>query len=430
MSDTESSTSLATAGRIVVVGGGQAGAEAAAALRQEGHTGSITILSDESVLPYSRPPLSKGYLLGSESEEELFIRSETSYREHSIDIHTDIRVVDIDTDDKTVGLSNGDRLGYDSLVLATGGTPRTLPDEALRSASNVLSLRVLKDADILRSKLQPGVRLVLIGGGYIGLEIAAVARNQGAIVTVLEAQPRVLARVASPEMSGLLTRVHTEEGVDIRTGIRIAEYITTPTGDVAEIILEDGSRLPADVVLVGIGVTPNIDLAAQIGLTVDNGIVVDEFLRTSDPNIFAIGDVARFPDENGELRRVESMPNAVSQGAAVAASILGRSIPYRNVPWFWSDQFDLKLQMVGIAGEYDQTVVRGDLASGRTAAIFYLENKVVKAVDVVSDPKAFALARRLVTAKAVIENPAELADITVPLRNLVPGREAPVWTAS
>lgn len=407
---------------VVIVGGGQAGGDVAAALRLEGHVGPITIVSDEDVLPYSRPPLSKGYLLGVESQDELFIRSAKSYEAHSIDVQKSVRAAAIDPQAQEVTLSDGRRLSYDTLILATGSRPRLLPDERLLTAGNVLSLRKLGDADALRSRLTRGTRLTLIGGGYIGLEIASVAQSQGVQVTVLEAAPRLLARVASPEMAGLLARVHTEEGIDIRTEVCIADYVIGPCGDVTTVVLESGEQIPVDAVLVGIGVVPNTELAVAAGLSVENGIVVDEHLRTSDSNIYAIGDVCRFRGADGVLRRVESMPNAVGQAAAVASSIVGRLTKFEDTPWFWSDQFDLKIQIVGIAGEYDQTVIRGDLATQRTGAIFYLSGGLVKAVDVVSDNKTFALARRLVTSRAIIADPLMLADTTIPLRDHMPAR--------
>lgn len=430
MSASPSAPSHGTDCRVVIVGGGQAGAETAAALRQEGHAGSVTVVSDEPVLPYCRPPLSKAYLLGKEGCEDLLIRSAASYRDHNIEVRTAVRAEQINLESKTVVLGDGSDLPYDALVLATGARPRQLVNAKLANATNVMSLRSMSDADALRPRLAPGAHVVLIGGGYIGLEIGSVARKLGATVTVLEAQQRVLARVASPELSALVNRVHCEEGIDIRTSVRIADYVIDAGGSVVEVVLEDGDRIRADVILVGIGVVPNTELAAQAGLHVDDGIVVDEYLRTSVPDVYAIGDVARYPAEDGSNRRTESMPNAVGQAACVGASISGRRTPYHSVPWFWSDQFDLKMQMVGIAGDYNQTVVRGDIENGRTGAIFYLRDNVLRAADVVSDPKTFAVARRLVTAGTAFTNPHDLADPSLALRSFAVAQAAPSNVAS
>lgn len=412
--------------RVVIVGGGQAGACLAAALRQEGHAGSIIIVSDEAILPYSRPALSKGYLCGTETRETLFVRSEAMYQQHGIEVRTSTRAKSINRQKQYVELNNGECLHYDALALATGGRPRLLPDERLRTARNVLYLRRMEDADVLRQHLVEGARIVLIGGGYIGLEIAAAARSRGASVTVLEAMPRVLARVASPELSAVISRAHVEHGVTILTNTRIADYALDDGGDVAEVLLADGTRLPADLVLVGIGVLPNVELAESAGLDVDDGIIVDGRLCTSDPHIYAIGDVARYPTRGGGRRRIESVPNAVAQATVAAAAILGGSTDFENVPWFWSDQFDLKLQMVGLPGDYDTHVIRGDLERGHSGAIFYLKDGVVQAVDVINDPKTFALARRMVTEATLIRMPECLADPAVSLSMNLPPRERPV----
>lgn len=407
--------------RVVIVGGGQAGACLAAALRQEGHAGTIIIVSDEAILPYSRPALSKGYLCGTEARETLFVRSEAMYEQHGIEVRTCTRAVSINRQERYVELNTGEYLHYDALALATGGRPRLLPEERLRTARNVLYLRRMEDADVLRGHLVEGARIVLIGGGYIGLEIAAAARSRGASVTVLEAMPRVLARVASPELSAVIARAHAEHDVTILTSARIEDYVLDAGGDVAEVLLADGTRLPADLVLVGIGVLPNVELAETAGLDVDDGIIVDGRLRTPDPHIYAIGDVARYPTRGGGRRRIESVPNAVAQANVAAAAILGAATDFENVPWFWSDQFDLKLQMVGLAGDYDTHVIRGDLERGRSGAIFYLKDGVVQAADVINDPKTFALARRMVAEATLVRTPGRLADPAVSLsENLLP----------
>jgi len=405
-------------GRVVIVGGGQAGADAAAALRMAGHEGEIVLVGEEPSLPYARPPLSKAFLAGEVSEEALLIRSPSAYATNRITVRTGTAVARIDRGAREVVLTSGERLGYDRLVLATGGTPRRFDTPETARASNVLTLRTLTDATALREYLQPGARAVILGAGYVGLEIAAAARARRIEVTVVEIAPRVLARVTSPVMSAFFERIHREEGVEIITGATVDGYEVADSGDVTGVRLADGRVLPSDVVLFGVGMVPRTELAEEAGLRVDNGIVVDERMRTTDPDVFAIGDVSSHPDpRNGGLRRLESVPNASEQARIVASVITGSTRPYDATPWFWSDQYDLKLQMAGLAVAYDDLVVRGDPDDGRELTVLYLRGQVVIAADAVNRPADFAAARRLIAAGTPVDVDV-LRDSDVPLRSL------------
>jgi 3-phenylpropionate/trans-cinnamate dioxygenase ferredoxin reductase component len=405
--------------RVVVVGAGHAGSEVVSALRQGGFAGRITLLGDEASLPYARPPLSKAYLSGTISGDDLLLRAPKVYAGHDITVRTGIAVESIQRAERTVKLADGEAVPYDSLVLATGGRPRRLPHPELRDVDNVFYLRTITDVDALRPRFTPGARLVIIGGGYIGLEVAAVARKNGLDVTVLEAAERVLARVTAPAMSTFFERIHAEEGVRVRTSVH-AQGFSIDNGDVDGVVLGGGEVVPADAVLVGIGLIPNTALAEAAGLTVDDGIVVDELLRTSDSQIYAIGDVARYPcSEHDGLRRLESVPNAAEQARVVAQALLGHDRPYRSVPWFWSDQFDVKLQVVGLSAGHDTIVVRGNPLEGRSISVFYLKNGQLRAAEVVSNPKEFVAAKKLVTSRVEVA-PDLLADPTVALKDLQP----------
>jgi 3-phenylpropionate/trans-cinnamate dioxygenase ferredoxin reductase subunit len=406
-----------TTDRVVVVGGGQAGAEVVAALRMAGHQRPITLIGDEPEYPYARPPLSKAYLAGKAGIEDLHIRPPSMYDQQDITILPATRVTAIEREAHDVVLADGVRLPYDSLVLATGGRARRLP--GLDDAGNVYYLRTLGDVTALRDRFTAGTRLVVIGGGYIGLEVAAVARQLGLTATVVEALPRVLSRVTAPEVSAFYERVHAEEGVDIRVGTAVTGFAFAPDKAVTAVRLGDGERLDADIVLVGIGLIPNTELAEQAGLGVDNGIVVDEYCRTEDPAILAIGDCTSHPcGEHGGRRRLESVPNANEQARIAAATLTGDPTPYTAVPWFWSDQYDVKLQTVGLCTGYDEVVIRGTTQTGRTFAAFYLKDGQVRAADVAGNPREFATARKLVTARTRV-GPDKLRDLSIPLRQLL-----------
>jgi 3-phenylpropionate/trans-cinnamate dioxygenase ferredoxin reductase subunit len=404
--------------RIVIVGAGHAGVEAAAALRMAGSSSPITIIGDEPGMPYSRPPLSKGVLAGSTQLSEIALRTADFYRREDIDLRSGRKASDLDASGRVVHLDDGEAISYESLVIATGSRARALPNPELRGASNVLSLRTLDDTLRLQEFLRPGARVAIIGGGYIGLEIASVARRLGLETTILEAADRVLARVTRPPVSEFFQRIHREEGVDIRTGARVAGFRTDARGDVAAVVFEEAPALEVDFLLVGIGVAPRTELAEGAGALVDNGVIVDAQLRSSLPGIYAIGDVARHPcPQHGGLRRLESAPNASEQARHVARSILGEEAPYSALPWFWSDQYELKLQSVGLSAAADDVVVRASVGD-RKLEVFYLSYGRLIAVDIVGSPGDFALSRRLVESKVLVDAPA-LADPDVPLRSFL-----------
>jgi len=409
---------------IVIVGTGQAGVDTAAALRLAGHRGNIVMIGEEAAPPYSRPPLTKAYLKGEASAADLLLRSEEFYPREKIDLRTGVTAVAIDPSAHEVLLSDGERLRYDRLVLATGGRARRLDRPELAHARNVHTLRNLEDASALRARLVPGARAVILGGGYIGLEIAAVARQAGVEVTVLEAAPRVLARVTSPIVSEFFQRVHGEEGVRIVTNARVDAFVTDASGDVAAVRPAGVAPIEADFLLVGIGITPRVELAEAAGLHVDDGIVVDELMRTSADDIFAVGDVARHPDpRHGGLRRLESVPSASAQARCVAAALTGGPRVPDAPPWFWSDQYDLKLQAAGLAVGHDRVIPRGDPRAGRQLTVLYLRGDVVVAADVVNRPADFAAAKRLIAAGHAVDS-RRLADPDVPLKTFIASRVA------
>lgn len=402
--------------RVVIVGGGQAGAECAAYLRMGGHRGPVTILADEPTHPYARPPLSKAYLSGAASAADLWLRPPATYVQQDLDIMLDTRVTAIDREARLVRVESGSSVPYDRLVLATGGRARPLTLPGAATASNVHCLRTLADVERIRRQVLPGARLVVVGGGYVGLEVAAVARKARLEVTVLEAANRVLARVTAPVVSRFYERLHASHGVDVRTSCSVSGLERAADGQVTYVNLASGQRLPADLMIVGIGLVPNTELAEAAGLPVDDGIVVDEYCRTADPRVFAIGDCTRHPClENGGFRRLESAPNATEQAGVVAATLLGTPRAYDTVPWFWSDQYDVKLQTIGLSAGHDQVVVRGTPEPGRSFAVFYLKGGEVRAADVVNAPRDFMTAKKLVAVHARVPA-ARLRDLSTPLK--------------
>ncbi len=401
--------------KIVVVGGGQAGGETAAELRRKGFEGSITLIADEAYVPYKRPPLSKAYLAGTAKLESLYVMAQAALEKANIDLISGVRAQSIDRAAKKVKLADGREVAYDKLMLATGGRPRELSCPGA-DLPGIFTLRGIADVDAIREKFSEGKRLVIVGGGYIGLEVAAVAKKAGLEVTVLESMPRVLQRVTAPEMSAFYERVHREAGVEVRTGVLLTGF--AQNGDALEVQVAGGS-LPADLVIVGIGLIANTELASDAGLEVDNGIVVDEFARTSDPDIYSAGDCTNHPsDFLGRRVRLESVQNAMEQGRVAADNMLGATTRYANVPWFWSDQYDLKLQMVGMSQGYDQVVLRGDPA-GRSFGAFYLKQGQIIAADMVSRMKEFMVAKKFVAARLSLD-PAALSNESVDLKSLLP----------
>lgn len=380
--------------RVVIVGAGQAGAALAAKLRALGHQGPITMIGEEPAPPYQRPPLSKAYLMGEMEEERLWLRAPEFYAENAIDLRLGQQVTAIDRAAKTVtagGTAGGETIPYDHLALTTGSTPRRLPAAIGGDLPGVYTVRTLADVDAMRAEFQPGRRVIIVGGGYIGLEAAAVAAKLGLKATVLEMAPRILQRVASLETSAFVGALHRGHGVEIleETGLDRLLGETRVTGA----RLKDGRELPADFVIIGVGISPNDRLAAEAGLALDNGIATDAHGRTSDPSIWSAGDCASFPYRGGRIR-LESVGNAIDQAEAVAANMLGAGQPYEARPWFWSDQFDLKLQIAGLNTGYDHIVTRR--GEGEAVSFWYYRGNDLLAVDAMNDPRAYMVGKRLI----------------------------------
>ncbi len=408
--------------RVVIVGAGHAASEFAGALRQARYAGPVLMLGEEAHFPYHRPPLSKAFLSGEADLQALELKPKDNYAKIGVDVRTGVRVDALDRRRSRVRLSDGSCEPYGKLVLATGGRPRrfALPGlERDRPLSNVHYLRTIEDAARLRGQLQAGSRLVVVGGGYIGLEVAAIARKHGLHVTVLEALPRVLARVTAPEISSFYSTVHRDAGVDIRTNTAITAVEFDRSGDAVKTLQSaDGSVFPVDLLVVGVGLIPNVELAQAADLAVENGIVVNEFGQTSDPDILAIGDCCNYPSElYGRRVRVESVPSASAQARVAAAWVCGQRENHTAAPWFWSDQYDLKLQIVGLSQDYDQLVVRGK-PEDRSFMAFYLQGGRILAVDAVNRPTQFMVAKRLVAQKVCVSSPEQLGDESYLLQTL------------
>jgi 3-phenylpropionate/trans-cinnamate dioxygenase ferredoxin reductase subunit len=402
---------------VVIVGAGYAAGELAVRLGTSGRP--VTMVGDEPHLPYHRPPLSKVFLSGDSDEASLLLRPASSYEKLGVGHRAHTRVTHIDRTARQVTLTGGETLSYGSLVLATGGRARPLncPGGDL---AGVYTLRGIADSLALRGELGAGRRAVIIGGGYIGLEVAAVAVKSGMKVTVIEAAPRVLARVAGAEISAFYEKAHRAAGVEIITAATVTALRPgSDAGRVGGVVLGDGRIIDADLVVAGVGLIPNVELAAEAGLKVDNGIWVDEYCRTEDPQVLAIGDCANHPCPFlGRRVRLESVPNALEQARVAADTIAGKMVPYGAVPWFWSDQYDLKLQAVGLIDGHEEVVLRGSYEA-RSFLLFYLRDGVLMAADAVNRAGEFMIARRLVGA--VLRIPREqLADTDVPLKSLLP----------
>ncbi|WP_432106088.1 NAD(P)/FAD-dependent oxidoreductase [Streptomyces sp. bgisy091] len=383
---------------VVVVGAGQAGFDTACALRGRGFEGRITLVGDEAPGPCDRPPLSKGYLEGAVPAEAIALRPRSFYAEQDIQLLNGDRVASVDRERRTVLLASGLRLPYGSLVLATGARPRTLPVPGA-SLTGVMSLRGLADAEELRLRLSgPPRSLVVVGAGFIGMEVAATARGLGHAVTVVEAQSRVLARALTPEVSDRFVAEHRARGVRVLTGREVTAFRGDGEGRVQVVELDGGERIAADLVVVGVGVLPNQELALAADLLVGDGVVVDARLRTSDPDVFAVGDCARFPSPHaGRHIRLESVQNASDQAKCVAAAICGEPYAYTALPWFWSQQYALRLQIAGLTAGHDETVTVGDPADGRFSVFCFRDGRLV-GVESVNRPADHGIARRLLTA--------------------------------
>ena len=398
----------------IIAGAGHAGGQTAISLRQAGYEGRIVVCGDEPVPPYQRPPLSKKYLSGELALERVFLRPESFYLKNDIELRLGNAVREIDRERRTVRLEDGDTLAFTDLVIATGSRPRRL-DAPGADLENIFYLRTLADSDVIRNALVADRRLAVVGGGYIGLEIASTAKGLGLDVCVIEAADRILGRVTAPEMSAYYTSAHRARGVDIR----LSTSITAFEGDGAVEAVDCGDEtIPADVVVVGIGIVPDQALAASAGIRCDDGIVVDERCATSADHVYAVGDCTRHPNPIlGRTLRLESVHNALEQARTAAANIAGTPTKYEQVPWFWSDQFDLKLQMVGMSQGYDTIVQRGSMDAD-DFAMFYLKDGVLIAVDAVNRPREFMACRKLVPERPRID-PTTLADESIPMKEMI-----------
>lgn len=402
--------------RVIIIGAGQAGGETAQRLRQGGFEGEITLIGEEPYAPYQRPPLSKQYLAGELSIDRVLLRPAEVYVHENVAWLKSTRAVWIDRANRRVRLEGGRELSYDALVLATGARPRRLP-LAGADLAGVHVLRTAEDVDAIRPAFTPGAKLVVVGAGYIGLEVAAVARKLGLDVTVVESAVRPLARVTSPEVAGFFLDEHTAKGVRFVLGGECA--LIKGVDRVRGVGLADGQEIPADIVIAGIGVTPEVSLAQHSGLTVENGVVTNRECRTSDPAIFAIGDCASRPMAHygNRMVRLESVHNAVEGAKFAAAAILGQAPPAEETPWFWSDQYDLKLQIAGLFNGYDHIVLRGAMAD-RAFAVFYYEGERLIAVDAINRPGEFLGAKMLIQ-KGLTIAPDVLADNSRSMKELV-----------
>jgi 3-phenylpropionate/trans-cinnamate dioxygenase ferredoxin reductase subunit len=399
---------------IVVVGAGQAGATLVETLRAEGYDGALTLIGEEPAPPYQRPPLSKKYLLGEMTADRLHLKPLEWWKDHGVDLRTGVRVAAIDRAARQVVLADGERLPWDRLALATGARPRRLPAAVGGDLPGVHVVRTLADVDAMAPAVAPGARLLVVGGGYIGLEAAAVAATRGMSVTLIEAAPRILGRVAAPQTADFFRDLHARHGVEIHEGATLAR-LTENGGRVSGALMADGTQVAADVVVVGVGVTAADDLAREAGLATDDGVVVDAACRSSDPDIFAAGDVARFPWRGSSIR-LESVQNAIDQARAAARAMLGQDTNYDPVPWFWSDQYDVKLQIAGLNAGHDRIVTRPGSRPGGLSVWYFKGDKLI-AVDAMADAKAYMNGKRWIEA-GVSPDVGRLGDAGVELREL------------
>jgi 3-phenylpropionate/trans-cinnamate dioxygenase ferredoxin reductase component len=397
---------------MVIVGAGHAAGQAAASLRQEKYEGEIVIIGDEQHIPYQRPPLSKQYLSGEHGLDRVYLRPAKFYQDKNVTLKTGTRIETIDTQAKTVTTDAGETIDYDKLLIATGGRPRrlTIPGSDL---GGIHYLRGIDDVDGIRRDMAPGKRLVIVGGGYIGLEVAAVAVQAGLEVHVLEMEQRILQRVTTERMSAFYHQLHESRGVHIHTGAAVTAFAGSSR---VEAVLCGEAAYPADIVIVGIGIIPNTEVALAAGIVCDNGIVVDDHCRTSVPDVYAAGDCTNHPNPLLQRRlRLESVPNAMEQARVASANMCGGDKTYVSIPWFWSDQYELKLQMVGFSSDGDTQIVRGSMESNEFA-VFYLKAGAVVAVDAVNSPKEFMICKQLIGKQV---DAAVLANATADLKVLL-----------
>jgi len=399
---------------IVVIGAGQAGSSLVVKLRALGYEGKVTLIGEEPTPPYQRPPLSKKYMLGEMDVERLYLRPEAFYQDQNIILRTGVRVDGIDTAAKHIALNNGDSLAYDKLAFATGSTPNQLPDAIGGGLRGVYTVRTLEDADAMAAEFTQGRRVLIIGGGYIGLEAAAVAAKRGVKVVLVEMAKRILQRVAAKETSDYFRDLHQANGVDIRENVGLIRLNGNDAGHVVSASLTDGTALEIDFAIVGVGIRPAIGLAESIGVDIDNGIKVDVTGRTSVPDIFAAGDCTSFPYKGGRIR-LESVPNAIDQAEVVAAAMLGGDVEYIAKPWFWSDQYDVKLQIAGLNTGFDHVVTR---AVGAATSFWYYRGTTLLAVDAMNDPRAYMVGKRLIES-GKSPDPVAVSDVSVELKSLL-----------
>ena len=399
---------------VVIAGAGHAAGQLIVSLKQKKYDGKIVLVGDEPYLPYQRPPLSKKFLAGAMEAERLFIKP-TSFYDDDIDLRLETEVAAIDRDGKCLRSSDGDAIPYDKLVLALGSRARQLPVEGAKLKC-VHYLRSIADVDGIREDFQSGRRLVVVGAGYIGLEVAAVAQQAGLDVTVIEMANRVMSRVVSPEISDFYQIEHTNQGVRFRLSTGVSAF--TGKKRVKSVTTSEGEEIPADLVVIGVGILPNTELATEAGLDVDNGIVVDDHCQTGDPDVYAVGDCTSHPNAiYGRRLRLESVHNAVEQAKTAAANICGQDTSYSQVPWFWSDQYDLKLQIAGLSEGYDSVAIRGNPVERSFSCLYMKENRLI-AVDAINAPRDFVQSKQLIADRVEIY-PDSLDDATVALKDLV-----------
>lgn len=400
----------------IIIGASHAGAQLCVSLRQGGWEGDITVIGDETDLPYHRPPLSKDFLSGDKAIDEILLRPASVYETANVTMKLGTRIDAIDREAKTILTEDGETLSYDKLVLATGARVRRLPVPGAE-LGGIFYLRDSNDVRAIKDGVETGKRAVIIGGGYIGLETASSLRKQGMEVTVLEAMPRILQRVTAPELSSFYKRIHSEEGVNILEGVMASEI--RQDGSALSVETSCEQSFAADMVIIGIGVIPNIELAESAGLDVGNGIEVNAFCQTSDPDIYAAGDVTwHFNPIYERHIRLESVPNATEQAKTVALHMNGKPKPYNSLPWFWSDQFDLKLQIAGLSEGYDDIVIRGDIEGSRSFAAFYFKGAKVLAVDAVNSPREFMFTK-MALMKGQALNKTILSDSQADLKTAI-----------
>jgi 3-phenylpropionate/trans-cinnamate dioxygenase ferredoxin reductase subunit len=400
--------------RIAIAGAGHAAGQVVATLRQKKFDGTVILIGEEPWLPYQRPPLSKKFLAGELDAERLHFKPVSFYDDPGIDVRLETRIDAVDRDDKTLHIAAGDNISFDKLVIATGARPRLLDVPGVE-LDGIHYLRTIADVNAIRSQLTKGTRMAIVGAGYIGLEVAAVASQTGADVAVIEMEDRVMSRVVPPSLSEFYQKEHISHGVKLVLSTSVTGF--SGDGQVNAVNLSSGDEIAADLVVIGIGIVPNTELASNAGLDVDNGIVVDDHCQTSDPDIFAVGDCTQHPNDIlGYRVRLESVHNAVEQAKTAASNICGEESTYAQVPWFWSDQYDLKLQIAGLSQGYDQVIVRGEPDS-RSFSCLYLHDGQLIAVDAVNSPKDFMQSKALIAAHAVID-PELLADSENELKNI------------